>query len=635
MHAFKTIVALLLFFSTGFNSQTPQQNKSSGDTTKLGLLEIKGKFFSCDNVHELSPIEVTEESICSTTPLGRLEPEEIGSMDTHESHQDLIHFFGLYDKQAELKDTLRQPIASGLFDVYSKMDYTVFGTAYQCSKIMTVIVKTTALFGGHTTDSYEIGVSMEKADCDLMISSRICKSNVGENDDINGKMTCNENNYCEYESLKKIDYPWWGDVTHKRIKCATFPREVMANNVDAHMFGSHMGCQPGDLFCRLSLGQVVTWDKDLIHQCPFRRIANYSQALLKYSSILVVMFPIKKWAFRPIAIEQHCGKTVARTSEGLYLVSGRDSKNFYSKTNVKEEAVIKSEKTLTDLLLADEDFRNVQIEEDIGIMFEKQCQNFMSLLRLFALSEDRYWVTADYKKNDMVLYTKNGHIYQPKCVQVHTVYINEKTSITESTKCSRDLPVTFIEPGQVFAVNKFLNNQGILRDDSPVIDCPVITEYTGITGNSIAIGRLGQKISVVQKKVVFRHDLRFFRSLVNVSLDHSALLTKGVDILGDFLKIKQRNEFGQNHVLGTNTHNSEPDDSILHKGEMSVINWIKDVISAGKLALILIGLVTLIAVGIYTWQCLKGNTKCRNKFKRQYKRAPTTAATSIPATSTV
>ena len=431
--------------------------------------------------------------------------------------------------------------------------------------------------------------------------------------DKSGQMICNEENFCEYNYNPSWSYPWWGPETVQTYKCTTFPRKIMAKDIDSHLFGSSLGCLPNDFFCKLSDGQVVSWSADIIHPCPFKRIANNSLTSLQFNSELVVLIPSRKWALKPLKIEEYCLKHVVMTSEGLYLVSERDAKDFYSQTNIKEESVLRSEKDLTDILLADQDFQTAQLGKNIQLVFEKECISFITMLRLFQLNEDRFLITTDWLKTDLILYTRNGHIYQPKCVLVQRVYLSAKPSSNPSTKCNRDLPVTFIEPGQEFAVTKYLSSQGILRGSSPIVECPTITEYTNIAGNSIAIGRRGQTITVVQKKAVYRQDLRFFKTPVNLSLDHSTLLVNGVNTMVDFLKIRQSNEYSQR--IGFSSQNFDSERNGL-ESEKDFSTWAKEQFSPVKVTLMIFVLAALICISIKVWRCLSSWNIIKLKYRR-------------------
>ena len=345
-------------------------------------------------------------------------------------------------------------------------------------------------------------------------------------------------------------------------------------------------------------GQIISWTKEIFHECPFKRIASNNLAALKFNTIAIILIPLKKWAFRPIKIEEMCSKQVIQTSEGLYLVSNRDASAFYSKTNIKEDDNLKFSKTVTELILADRDFRSDQDTDELKLMFEKGCADFVTMLRIFELSEDRFLTTKDWNKNDMVLYTKNGHIYQPNCVHVQVIFINEKSSLTESSKCYRDLPVTFIMPGQDIAVNRYLTNQGVIREETAIVDCPKIKEFTTISGSSVSIGRLGQQISVVNTSSVFRQNLHFFKSLENLSLDHSSLLTKGVDVVAEFEKIKLTINNAQSHEISQGYAQES------YRVQMNFATWIKYTFSAGKLTLFLFSCVGFVLTGYFVWRRL-------------------------------
>ena len=130
------ILKLVLLFCATTDSILPTLNDSGETAIRQGLIEIKGKFYSCEDVNEISPIAISEESICNSGTKNF--KEAFGSANSDENLQNLT-YFGLNSQKPDLQD----PINSGYFDIYSKLDFTVFGTAFQCNKILTTETKTT------------------------------------------------------------------------------------------------------------------------------------------------------------------------------------------------------------------------------------------------------------------------------------------------------------------------------------------------------------------------------------------------------------------------------------------------------------------------------------------------------------
>ena len=98
------ILKLVLLFCATTDSILPTLNDSGETAIRQGLIEIKGKFYSCEDVNEISPIAISEESICNSGTKNF--KEAFGSANSDGNLQNLLTYFGLNSQKPDLQDTI-------------------------------------------------------------------------------------------------------------------------------------------------------------------------------------------------------------------------------------------------------------------------------------------------------------------------------------------------------------------------------------------------------------------------------------------------------------------------------------------------------------------------------------------------
>jgi hypothetical protein len=92
------------------------------------------------------------------------------------------------------------------------------------------------------------------------------------------------------------------------------------------------------------------------------------------------------------SIEKYCGTDFLVTTEGLYLAS--TSNTHFALLDSYQSFV--DTRFLMDLQLADEDYRSLEVIEDEKIILKRECNLFLSQLKIFSLLENEFLRTNDF-----------------------------------------------------------------------------------------------------------------------------------------------------------------------------------------------------------------------------------------------
>jgi hypothetical protein len=225
------------------------------------------------------------------------------------------------------------------------------------------------------------------------------------------------------------------------------------------------------------------------------------------------------------------------TTEGLYIAPISNAK--FALLDSYQSFV--DSRALMDLQLADEDYRSLEVIEDEKIILKRECNIFLSQLKIFSLLENEFLRTKDFKNNDLILFTSNGQVYKPKCVKIDNIIL------VDSELCYKDIPIKFYVSG--FWKNGFLTNDRIIRAVSSLIPCSNLPKFINIPlyNQTISyyqgISRLTNNINVIYESFDFYDDIKY------KNYTHIDGLVNGVDIIGQIHNISIINENGNQWMV--------------------------------------------------------------------------------------
>ena len=94
-------------------------------------------------------------------------------------------------------------------------------------------------------------------------------------------------------------------------------------------------------------------------------------------------------------------------------------------------------------MLANLDFDELTSIKWLEFIDTQVCTVYSVLMQVYRHLEGEFLRITNSKGEEAILYTKNGLIYGPECVEITKMDTPEDT-----TKCYREIPVTFTHNGE-------------------------------------------------------------------------------------------------------------------------------------------------------------------------------------------
>ena len=311
-----------------------------------------------------------------------------------------------------------------------------------------------------------------------------------------------------------------------------------------------------DWFCNLKDSTVV-WDKEVVHECPFRKVSNS-----KFTNKGPYLIDNKlKLALQIKRMEIFYGIEMLVTTEGLYVapISEKlDSLLINDGGDTKE---------LSNLMLADSDYKSLEnYEEEYQILY-KECKNFVYMLKLFALQKDKFMRIEDFKGSELIVYTHNSQIYLPNCVNITTIKL-----VPNSKSCYEDVPIMFSLNNKF--LEGYLTNDRIIKAYSKELTCDSWAKFFNFPNSNMTLVRTGKVSKLVKSNSINFAKVDFSNHLVYKNFTHLNKLVNGVDIIGQMHKLTQSNEVnGQWLVIPDEDSESKSSLTIIATALESIKNW--------------------------------------------------------------
>ena len=219
------------------------------------------------------------------------------------------------------------------------------------------------------------------------------------------------------------------------------------------------------------------------------------------------------------------------TTEGLYIAP-----------LVKELPVLESfdsfgdTRGLMDLALADEDFRALELVNDEKEILRRECNTFVSLLKIFSLSNDKFMRITDFKNKEVIIYAAKGQIFLPRCTKIKEV------NLVSMEKCFEDIPISFFLGNSL--KNGYLTQDRVIRAHSRGSFCSNLPIYIKLPFLGKTIVVLNNKSEFTNTKKVKFDKLDFYDHSSFKNLTHMDSLINGLDIIGKMHNLSISNENG-------------------------------------------------------------------------------------------
>jgi len=222
-------------------------------------------------------------------------------------------------------------------------------------------------------------------------------------------------------------------------------------------------------------------------------------------------------------------------------------------------------KEITELTLASLDF-DLRLETELAKKeFLQSCQNFKSILEVFRIStKDAFMSTKDFKGNQMIIYSKNKHLYKAECYNVERIIIGKR-----DTRCYEDIIQVRLYSKTNEDILGYLNSEGIISIRRPeVTDCDYTNARIFYTGGNTVIRKMGLFNTLINKEAVEENPLKFaYNMQIESKVNHNDILNESFNVLKDI-----NNQIEKDEVQFRSSLNNKKLDEI-RQTISGILNW--------------------------------------------------------------
>ena len=435
--------------------------------------------------------------------------------------------------------------------VIDKIKHVFSGPATVCKKSKITYSSSENFFGAKFLETEEDIIEVDAEECKKMRDSKTCENNV---------MECNENT-CKYVETPTIEYNWMTTRTISTIRCEMYDKFVFADSLITSLFG-HDNCLPIKLSCRLS-DYTMIWDYRNIHNCAINTIMKITADRRGP----IVWDKDKGILFNVIKQDSICGMNVELTSEGLYITKDVKAEHYYSY----------DEYDLTKINLASQDAANFEILTKLNKDKLENCRTYLAMIEVIKKFDDSYTIMKDYEDNDHIVYSKDGVVYKPNCMEIHRV----KPNTDVQNRCTKD--GTFIKfeikdsKGELKMIEGILsNNNAIIKhmDHNKLIECSK-EKLIPLQGNYIILEERNTS-NMTWKMIYVEHgmEIHLFGKEHKLNFRHAEELLKGIDLISLIDKLKKK-PIQQKNILYTRIKDENKINSTTFFDRTKINNFLK------------------------------------------------------------
>lgn len=276
---------------------------------------------------------------------------------------------------------------------------------------------------GKISDTWEQVVQqLTREDCLEMVRTKRC--------DKRELLAC-QGDFCTSEFIPETKYLYLQTTKYEWNYCEVYSETIEAENSYSVILNNQYkitSCLASELYCKFK-ESILVWSEDIINECPFAVVKSIG--LENINGILVNDKENKLFQVTG-------NKTICNNIQSLITAEG-----FYLTTDIKALKLRKDFdeiKVIDGLILSEMDFQKRNLLSLVTSLFkntnEKLCQLYKSFINLYSKLDDEFFTFNDYNGNEAVLYSDEGRILIPQCVE-----INEIDVIEETKKCYKDYPI--------------------------------------------------------------------------------------------------------------------------------------------------------------------------------------------------
>ena len=285
----------------------------------------------------------------------------------------------------------------------AKLVDAVNGIGYECYQQDLTLTSWKTFFGMEHSDTRKHTIRLSRAECELMVKTKKCGDH---------EMICQETD-CVYEPSLKPAFEWLSQSITNAKSCRLTKRKIVAKGGESVVFEQ---CKATELSCRLQSEAIVIWNKDIIHQCPFQRVA-FLDSLQGFENE-ILYDENTRHVFKVTNVSNVCNMSLLETEQGLYLSTSRVAA-FYTNSQLELTAV-------HELMLSEADGETFLSHREFAAIHKQMCRENYDRLHALSRQENVYMQFVDHQGNRRIVYASKGAIFLPRCVLVR--YVNFTSS---------------------------------------------------------------------------------------------------------------------------------------------------------------------------------------------------------------
>ncbi len=316
------------------------------------------------------------------------------------------------------------------FTVLSKRQHKVSGLGIQCSKEIITLNCTMYWYLAKEIQQITETLQLTREDCVQMVYTKRCGDAI---------MNC-ENDECSYEQLPKPDYAWNKLLQIKGVKCSIKKIAILATDDTKPIFPNAVQtCYPQQLQCQLR-SSIIIWESDIIHSFPYDFVLEDTFITTnseenKINNGIVIYSDKNQILLNIIDTTVESNISIYKTSEGLFLV---DTLILKSNSNINIQNNKENIQAINQLQLAENDFR-LQTLMKLHFRWNIQhCYVMKSLLSICQTLEHHFFKLNDIDGNELIIYSAQGMLYIPHCINVTTI-----DTINNPIHSYSNIPISF------------------------------------------------------------------------------------------------------------------------------------------------------------------------------------------------
>jgi hypothetical protein len=161
---------------------------------------------------------------------------------------------------------------------------------------------------------------------------------------------------------------------------------------------------------------------------------------------------------------------------------------------------------------------------------------YKTFLTIFSKTDDEFFTFSDFNGNEAILYSDDGKIYVPKCLDILEIDVLDNTK-----NCYKDFAVTFQHMNKT--MSGFLTQEGIIKSTSKLVSCTNLRQTLFLKSSNRVLEKDQNKVSIKEDYDYIKLDFNLQHENVSkMNFEHDTALVTGVDVLSKKVTIASHEE---------------------------------------------------------------------------------------------